>query len=313
MIVYKSNLHNFLIITEKRTCSSFLLELTSYTELVHEPNNPDSQDLLQQILTEYQSGRQIYLVCREPVYRRTGALGMVMSGETLEHKIMNLRGLIQSEVSFYDTNKSRGFINFTLNDSHLDWGTSVYYYVLRAAGIKVNILLADNNRFLDWQDRQWYTSEHLNLFLTEKFDEYNYEYIPKNYMSDPDKDSIISYHAYAKAFREGPDLIPYLDDNATLTFDTWTNLESTMYTRMVSIEHSNFSDQEIFKFARSLLYEVLHTINQYYDQDQISQRLHNYPSRQLLRFYPDINQTLAYLKTDLDIPPLEEHKDPSII
>jgi len=336
MIIFQSDYHNFLIITEKRTASSFLRRrFAEVSELQMWDISKDHQAMLQKILEENQNGRKVYLVCREPTTRRRGSMPMFMEGNTLEHKIMYMRGLIDSTQRQYYLNPVVGFIDFTLGDEHLDWGTSAFYYVLVAAGIKFQKLLARTNKFLDGYSNSWDHQTSLSTFLINNYKQFpsvldflkewgiseDISESPSKEITGLETESVICYNVYAQELRylhnginsyllaEGD---PF--EERIMSFDTWTNLECLMFSKFEYQENTYDKDKTTIKDARLTLYRVLYEINKYYDQHEILLTYNDssYPCKRLLNFYPDINQTLAYLKTDLDIPPLEENKDPSI-
>ena len=306
MIVYQSDSHKFVIVTEQRTGSSFLFHLQHHCDIeVWEDQDPLAK--MEKIKDIHNEGYTIYVAGREPVGRRASAISMLSFGNTVDQKANYMRGRIASEMEKRVANTQAGLPNFTLSDSHLDWGTSIYYYLIRASGVHCRMILVDTCKYFDWYDR--FTDD---VFTMDQFMRPRYKHIPEalEYLDGESShrkrgvmDSLVwmlnkndhyhkgssplplkpsegeymfLYHAYTKAFREMSndlkyDTIDITAKNKLLPIDTWTNLESVLFTRMATMENDlSLDSSQRTVIANKTLWTVLQRLNEYVNWETLA-------------------------------------------
>jgi len=134
--------HKTLILTTNRTGSSHLFDLSNVypDKLIRQDR---SYNFYESLLEFQNKNYTIYLAIKDPTQRRISALTLMASYyDYIEKNIYYLKGRIkQVQQQWHE----RALPQYTLRDSHLDWGTSVLYHILKLKGIKVLPLLLNRS------------------------------------------------------------------------------------------------------------------------------------------------------------------------
>lgn len=159
MFVYISEPSKSIFITELRTGSTSLHTLANFGVLkkfighernnMHPENTLDHDDMLSlcdTIKTDFHD-YTVYMCIRDPLIRRESALTLItnqyIEQATYSECISFLRGIVSETIKNTGISKY-GFVNYTLNDNHMDWGTSSYYHVFVINGIIPKLLHVKN-------------------------------------------------------------------------------------------------------------------------------------------------------------------------
>jgi len=324
MLIFKHTNKKVIIITEHRTGSTVLAHATSYSdlELFEPPDIVLSDQILQMLNTMQTQGWQIALCIKDPMERRRSALELIsLKSDTnnLASRAYFLRGLIAGNFNTYHGNIiSTGYFNYTLNDFHLDWGTSCYYHLFVNQGIFPRLLHLHRGVDSDWS----YTKSHVCLDFTEfmlelfdhepkaqeKFKLHSEVYIKKygqNHnslpLSDTEASRMYLYDVYKKSIvhntyiKNWGSRHEFLYDKDILRFSEWEDMELMMYESMVGLING---DQKLRSdSSKHVLRSVLSRLINCYGLDKgaiLPTEIGNwYPSRNLLTH---ISSPLDYLK-----------------
>ena len=151
MKVFLSEASKTIFITEVRTGSMNLDALSKLGVLkvlgYRFENNIKLAELCDLIKTEY-ANHKVYLCIRDPLIRRESALNMLStqnySQATYSENVSYFRGMINETLKHQVRHSNLGFLDYTLNDPHVDWGTSCYYHILVVNGIIPELLFLSN-------------------------------------------------------------------------------------------------------------------------------------------------------------------------
>lgn len=280
----------FTLVTEQR-CGSSLLERISLCDdspLVELRGDEVDHCVEEHITSEI----PIYVLSRDLHQRRSSALKMRLNGkntEIVEHCNF-LDGYISAYITHNFSYNLLGFYNFCLNDSHLDWGTSVYYHYLKSRGVQ--------NLKLLWLYRPTMLESGFRLptltdFLAESFD--HHEQIRKEVydqrvdlegrysnLTHNEVDNIVIHETYNKKFRE---LTDHRDD--VLKFSDWIWCEQFMNNTMkdMYLDRSTYESSEVLKVVSQKL-KVFNAIkiNDFHDRQAITW----WPGKRLMDLRPDL-------------------------
>lgn len=256
----------FALVTEQR-CGSSLLNNISSNDIESSPlkevdfgRMTDELNKTEQ-LTNWlskckETGTPIYVLSRDLHHKRSSAVNMKTQGRgSLKDQIFFLQGYISSHIEQRSNEVDKmGFYNFCLNDSHLDWGTSMYYHFLKSMGAHdLSVLWLNRPTVLESNT----DLRHLTHFLLTNFKDCpevysvinaeaqklkrNYDAIsggmapavdggPRLGMSYGETSRIVINEAYNKRFRE---LTDHRDD--ILKFSDWIWCEQFMNNTMVDM------------------------------------------------------------------------------
>lgn len=245
----------FALVTEQRCGSSVLNDISEFEDspLVE----VEEHNLDEWISESIKTNKAIYVLCRDIHHKRSSAVNMMTNHNTCREQVTFINGMIHSFVHHTSrTVEKCKFFNFCLDDSHLDWGTSVYYHFLRSKGVtNLCLLWLKRPNLLETNT----TIESLDIFLLfnfrdypeiEKFIRRNSEELRKSYdhndsnvtydrlsMTQSELSHLIVNEAYNKAFRE---LTDHRHD--VLKFSDWIWCEQFMNNTMISMYTSSGYD-----------------------------------------------------------------------
>lgn len=290
MIVY-SWPGKFTLVTEQR-CGSSLLERISLCNdsplIVVRDNEFDDRCVEEHITSEI----PIYVLSRDLHQRRSSAIKMRLNGRNTE--MVDHLNFLDGYISAYTTHNfsysELGFYNFCLNDSHLDWGTSVYYHYLKSRGVK--------NLKLLWLYRPTMLESGFYLptltnFLGENFKNHaeireeiydQQATLEGKYSTNKhnEVENIVIYETYNKQFRE---LTDHRDD--VLKFSDWIWCEQFMNNTMIDMYHgiSTYDSSEVLEVVSQKL-KVLNAVNiiEFYNRQAITW----WPGKRLMDLRPDL-------------------------
>lgn len=238
----------FALVTEQRCGSSLLHEISEFED---SPLIQSKITNLDEWISKYKkSNKPIYVLCRDIHHKRSSAVNMQTHHNNCKDRVNFLNGIIHSytERRYMEVDKCK-FFNFCLNDSHIDWGTSVYYHFLRSKGVtNICLLWLQRPNLLESN----ITIQSLDNFLTFIFKDYpeidkhvrkHHEELKKSYdhgstnytvdrmgMTIGEIGHIVILEAYNKAFRELTD-----HRNDVLKFSDWIWCEQFMNNTMISM------------------------------------------------------------------------------
>ena len=134
----------FGILTANRTGSSIMNQIAGSNNNLEPAKSSISN------LSELQNqGINLYMTIKEPAERRRSALDMICNlHDEPMYNVMFLKGMIHSSLQ---NSQSTILPDYIFSNSHMDWGNSVYYHVLKLKGIHVNPLLLTNPEKI-WND-----------------------------------------------------------------------------------------------------------------------------------------------------------------
>lgn len=201
MMVFVSEPSKAMFITEVRTGSSNLTRLSEFGVLEflgrEYDNNLGLENLCDLIKTKYHDYK-IYLCIRDPQIRRESALSMIISGgqgTSFTEDVASLRAMVGEALKRSAYDKKYGFINYTLNDNHVDWGTSCYYHILVTKGIIPTLLHLDNKSIFEMPSFIGYHSWQ-NVLKTEERD---YHMVLKNIIQTYHSDNVQAQQLWQRA------------------------------------------------------------------------------------------------------------------
>lgn len=317
MLIYKHPTKKVIIITEYRTGSTVLNNATSYSDLeLFEPRDIVLSDqIFQKLHTMQTQGWQIALCIKDPIERRRSALELISlrsDSTDISNQAYYLRGFITATMNEnYEDIIKNGYFNYTLNDIHLDWGTSCYYHLIVNQGIYPTLLYLDRGVKSDWSYYKSnslydFTEFMLNLFdedpkAQEEFESHSNIYTKKYNqkdnllpVSETEEKRIYLYEIYRKAITHGSYIKSwrnnqeFLYDKDILSFSEWEDMEMLLYTHMVMMINSS---QELrVNSSKIVLHSVLSRLIKYYGLDKGSVLPADigkyYPARNLLIHIP---------------------------
>lgn len=265
MVVYERP-GKFFLVTEQRCGSSFLYNISNLHDSPLKPTTVNVNTVNKWLQEVIETNIPVYVLCRDIHHKRSSAVNMKTHGKTLRDQVNFLQGIISTFTHEKSPEvKSCNFYNFCLNDSHLDWGTSVNYHFLKSKGIKnlnllwlqrPNLLEFNNdiqtlNNFLqfegltDCEAAQKYLSKHHND-LSKTYDAYKHFNSSNAGITPQENNHIILNESYNKIFRE---LTDHRDD--VLKFSDWIWCEQFMNNTMIDQNKTcSLTSSEIINIVR---------------------------------------------------------------
>lgn len=270
MQVYHSEAKSIVIITQNRTGSSVLNRLSKdHPDLIafHCSSflRHDWKDCLEELEKLEELGNTIYIAVKDPTLRRMSALDMLVGHyhylnnadntplelEDLFSSVTNcciyLQGFIAGQ---YKKHKNCPLLDYNLSDTHMDWGNSVLYHLLKVKNIDVTPVMLDKDGSVrsaylsgpdvksEVQDR--YVVTYISLLYDicsenkEAQEKVTNAMKYQSYMSRANRGML--YDVYCNEFRKLDQT--NTSDHIIYTFDDWINFENRCHTAMLKQQHS---------------------------------------------------------------------------
>lgn len=318
MLIFKYPNKKVIIVTELRTGSTVLGNATTYSdlELFETYNTVLTDQLFQKLNTMQSQGWQIALCVKDPMERRRSALELISlrsDSTDLTQRAYYIRGLVTGVNINYHNIFENGYFSYTLNDGHLDWGTSCYYHLFVNQGIFPTLLYVDRGINSDWSYNKSHLSFDFTKFMLDLFDQdpsaqdqfssdsnqYTERYNSKDILlpvSETEASRMYLYEIYKKTIEHSIYLKSWnnlqedIYDKDVLRFSEWEDMEIQMYQHMIMMINSS---QELrYNSSKIVIKHVLSRLIDCYGLEArpippMSMTIHHYPSKNFLMHIPD--------------------------
>lgn len=307
-----------LVITLNRTGSSVLRSLCDYTNREMSQKRYDYIDF---ISTKQQEGWEIALCVKDPHERRLSSLEFkARLVSSPEQCAFYLRGLVSGHIpkdyhDFIDT----GYIDFTLNDSHMDWGTSCYFHLLASQGIVPRLLFLNRNNFFDWYNVKSVSAADYTEYLEnlinhdpmalehfrsqyqiplQKYHNHN-QFVEDFGLTHTELSRLFLYEIYKKTITEKTHYLyglakghngPLCELKTVLTFNEWEYMETQMYASMIESVNRDFQDR--VQLSKIMIHRIVSRLIECYDVEKMNNMRKHYPGKNLLFLIPNAQEFL---------------------
>ena len=322
MIIFEYPSKKVLIVSHIRTGSSILHEVSQISDELTKTwdlGGPlsgtdavgnDAPSNLEYIINKHQNGWEVVLSVKDPHQRRLSALQMKVQGHRFDHHHCAgyIKGLVDANMLSAPQTLRQGYFDYTLNDGHMDWGSSCFYHLLVCLGVIPKLLfLRHSDAYFDmyfnikhYPGQHEFTQYMKDLIkespeVMERFEnitnDQNSKFQSKHEgsLSSTEYQRMFLYDVYKNYINhktsEIYEITDQFDFNNFLSLSEWENMETEMHNYML---RSINQDHETRTLMSKLIFKrVLDKLKSCYGNSVMSNTNNphaHYPGKMLLTF-----------------------------